>query len=81
MSREPCECPRCGRQHLHLGVPPWALSYEDFCELSRLFNQTAGLKISQHYRINEWLKREIAAALEPKPAIAPCDDAEFGMKP
>jgi hypothetical protein len=30
---------------------------------------------------NPMIEEVLRAALEPKPAIAPCDDAEFGMTP
>lgn len=37
------------------------LTYDDLCRLSRAFNETANLAIQQDYRINEGLKRRIAA--------------------
>ena len=50
------------------------LDYGDLCRLSRVFNQTANLADPQDYRINEALKRRIAAecpsshrALSPSP--------------
>src|SRR6185436_1073691 len=39
------------------------LSHDDYCRLSRLFNEHAALDGGQDYRINEWLKGQIAAAL------------------
>lgn len=65
MADHTCECPACGRLHRHLGTPPWALSHEDLCRLSRVFNgaPTTG-NLGQDGRINEWLKRHIAAAIE-----------------
>jgi small nuclear ribonucleoprotein (snRNP)-like protein len=40
------------------------LSHDDFCRLSRAFNQTADLSLgTQDCRINEWLKQRIANAL------------------
>jgi hypothetical protein len=58
-----CECPRCGRMHRHLGIPPWALSHDDLCHLSRSFNAHSALRTGQDQRVNEWLKRMIAEAL------------------
>lgn len=37
------------------------LSHDDLCRLSRAFNQSANLADPQDYRINEALKRRIAA--------------------
>lgn len=37
------------------------LSHDDLCRLSRAFNQIANLADPQDYRINEALKRRIAA--------------------
>lgn len=59
-----CECPRCGRMHRHLGMPPGALYRDDFQRLSRAFNVAGDLRVTQDYRINEWLKGQIAAAPE-----------------
>jgi hypothetical protein len=39
---------------------PDELLHEDWCRLSRLFNETADLRHAQDGRINEWLKRKIA---------------------
>lgn len=61
-----CECPCCGRMHRHLGTPPWALSHDDLCRLSRLFGFAGDIRTSQDYRINEWLKRMIGTS-ETKP--------------
>jgi hypothetical protein len=36
------------------------LSHDDLCYLSRLFNGVAHLGKDRDYRINEWLKRQIA---------------------
>ena len=60
--RELCECARCGRQHRKLGSPPWALSHDDLCRLSRAFNEAGNLFSPQDRKINEWLKIQIAAA-------------------
>ena len=50
-------CPVCngdgGRMHHHLGTPPWALSHDDLCFLSRTFNAGANLGRSQDVRIND----------------------------
>jgi hypothetical protein len=59
-----CECPRCGRNHHKLGTPPWALSHDDMCRLSRVFGDTAYMSGTQDWRINEWLKRQITALQE-----------------
>lgn len=56
---EICECLTCGRTHRVLGAPPWALSHENACRLSRAFNEVANLRVTQDYRINEWLKKLI----------------------
>lgn len=61
---EPCECLACGRMHRKLGQPPWALSHEDACRLSRLFNERANLSLVQDQKINEWLKLVIARSLQ-----------------
>jgi hypothetical protein len=39
-----------------------ALSHGHLCRLSRVFNQAITLERSYDYEINEWLKRQIAAA-------------------
>lgn len=52
-----CECILCGRLHRKLGVPPWYLNHGDLCRLSRAFNDSANLALTQDYRINEWLKK------------------------
>jgi hypothetical protein len=54
--RVDCECLTCGRMHRHLGRPPWVLSHDEACRLSRIFNQTSDLRTSDDRRINEWLK-------------------------
>lgn len=62
--REMCECPRCGKSHWKLGTPPGALSHDDFCRLSRVFNAGANAAAgTQDDRINDWLKRQIAAVV------------------
>lgn len=38
------------------------LSHDDWCRLSRAFNQAADLRWEQDVRINDWLKRHIAKA-------------------
>jgi hypothetical protein len=52
--------------HKPLGKPPTvitgALSRDDLCRLSRGFNMTASLGLSQDARINDWLKAQIEAA-------------------
>jgi hypothetical protein len=49
--------------HRHLGKPPWALSHDDLCRLSRVFGfGGSNLGTSQDQRINEWLKRMIGSA-------------------
>lgn len=58
-----CECVICGRNHRRLGAPPWGLSHEDACRLSRLFNERANLSLVQDQKINDWLKRLIAETL------------------
>jgi hypothetical protein len=55
-----CDCPRCGRLHHRLGVPPSALTKLEFQRLSRAFNETANLAKRQDHKINEWLKTQIA---------------------
>lgn len=47
------------------------LSHEDMCRLSRLFNERADLSGQQDYRINEWLKEQIAKAYSPAPVPRP----------
>lgn len=47
------------------------LSHEDMCRLSRLFNERADLSGQQDYRINEWLKEQIAKAYSPAPVSRP----------
>lgn len=59
-----CECLSCGRMHRHLGHPPWAISHEDACRLSRLFNERANLSLVQDQKINDWLKRVISGSLQ-----------------
>ena len=56
-----CECATCGRMHRPLGRPPWALSSDDLQHLSRSFK--TDYRTTQDIRINEWLKRMIAAAI------------------
>lgn len=63
---DPCECATCGRMHRSLGKPPWALTHDELCRLSRVFNQGANLNGNRDFRINEWLKRLIAAAALPE---------------
>lgn len=58
----PCECPKCGRMHRPLGMPPWALDHEDLCRLSRAFNVTSDLRTARDQHINDWLKKMIAEA-------------------
>lgn len=36
------------------------MTHDDYCRLSRVFNEGADLRRSQDYNINEWLKRRIA---------------------
>jgi hypothetical protein len=38
------------------------VTHDDFCRLSRAFNQVAHLGDDQDYRINEWLKAQIEAS-------------------
>ena len=54
-----CECPFCGRLHHKLANPPWKISHDDVCALSRAFNGVANLGVAQDQRINEWLKKLI----------------------
>jgi hypothetical protein len=35
------------------------ISHDELCTLSRFFNVRANLADPHHYRINEWLKRQI----------------------
>lgn len=67
-----CGCPVCGRLHRKLASnPPIAIaaraigiSHDDLCRLSRAFLREANLHIgTQDYRINEWLKFAIGAAV------------------
>ena len=44
-----------------------ALCYEDLCELGRVFNEAANLRIGRHYRINEALKEALERAHEYHP--------------
>jgi hypothetical protein len=62
-ARTICECPRCGRSHNRLGTPPGALTNDELCHLSRLFNELSTLRDERDIRINEWLKQQIAASL------------------
>ncbi len=41
-----------------------ALCYEDLCELRRIFNEGANLRMEQHCRINEALKEAIGRAAQ-----------------
>jgi hypothetical protein len=53
-----CECLACGRLHRRLGQPPWALSHDDACRLSRVFGESVRVNLqigSQDYQINERL--------------------------
>lgn len=59
---EMCQCFMCGRTHRTLGHPPWAISHQELCRLSRAFNEVARLDQSDDLRINEWLKRLITDA-------------------
>lgn len=54
------------------------MTHEDFCRLSRAFNEVANLGLTQDYRINEWLKRQIAAA-QASPIARDGIEAQWGL--
>lgn len=40
------------------------ISHADICALSQVFNQTNHWSVDQRFRVNEWLKKQIGAALD-----------------
>lgn len=56
-----CECVTCGRMHRRLGEPPWAITHAELCSLSRAWGKHTDYRTSSDVRVNEWLKKQIAA--------------------
>ncbi len=52
---------RCEAERWKVDDSGIEISQEELCALSREFNKHANLSDPHHYRINEWLKRQIAA--------------------
>jgi len=61
---------RCEAERWRVDNSGIEISYEELCTLSREFNKQANLSNlsnlsdPHHYRINEWLKKQIAAIRE-----------------
>ncbi len=58
-------------------MPRSGISHYDLRRLSGAFNEVADLGVAQDYRINEWLKKEIAFT-QPGPSepVGRADEAE-----
>lgn len=53
-------------------VPSTAITHADLCILSRIYNdRESPVQHGTHFRINEWLKAQIAAACEPTSSTLP----------